>query len=68
MPKNFASVLPNSIKMDWQSVTVGLPRLCSSMASWTLHEVQDPQAPRPVITASQRLEYSFMMSAGAPCM
>ena len=68
MPKNFASVFANSMKIDWQRVTVGFPLFCSSMASWTLHDVHDPQAPRPVMTASQRLRISSMIGLGAPCM
>ena len=67
-PKNFASVRPSSIKIDWHRVTVGLPRCCSSIASWTLHDVHDPQAPRPVITASHRLTNSSIIGFGAPCM
>ena len=68
IPKNFASVLPNSIKIDWQRVTVGFPFFCSSMASWTLHDVHDPQAPRPVITASHRVNSSSIIGFGAPCI
>ena len=68
MPKNFASVPASAIKIDWHRVTVGLPFFCSSMASWTLHDVHDPQAPRPVITASHRLRISSMIGFGAPCM
>ena len=33
-------------------VTVGSPAFSSSMLSWTLHDVQDPQSPRAVITTS----------------
>ena len=68
MPKNFASVLPSSMNIDWQSVAVGLPCCWISMASWTLHDVQDPQAPRPVITASHRLTNSSIIALGAPCI
>jgi len=68
MPKNLASVRASSMKIDWHSVTVGFPFFCSSMASWTLHDVHDPQAPKPVITASQRFKISSMIGFGAPCM
>ena len=68
MPKNFASVLASSMKIDWQSVTVGFPFFCNSMASWTLHDVHDPQAPKPVMTASHRVNISSMIGRGAPCM
>ncbi len=68
MPKNFASVRASSMKIDWHSVTVGFPFSCNSMASWTLHDVHDPQAPKPVITASHRLKISSMIGFGAPCM
>jgi hypothetical protein len=67
-PKNFASVLASSMKIDWHRVTVGFPFFCSSMASWTLHDVHDPQAPRPVMTASHRLANSSMIGLGAPCI
>jgi hypothetical protein len=67
-PKNFASVLASSMKIDWQSVTVGLPFFCNSIASWTLHDVHDPQAPKPVMTASHRFTNSSIVALGAPCM
>ena len=68
MPKNFASVRASSMKIDWHKVTVGFPFFCNSMASWTLHDVHDPQAPKPVITASLRFKISSMIGFGAPCM
>jgi hypothetical protein len=68
IPKNFASVRPNSMKIDWQRVTVGFPFFCNSIASWTLHDVHEPHAPKPVIIASHRPTISSMIVLGAPCM
>ena len=39
------------LNLSVYTVTVGTPRVSSSTASWTLHDVQEPQSPMPTITA-----------------
>jgi len=40
--------------MNWSEhmVIAGTPRFTDSAVSWTLHDVQEPQSPEPVITRS----------------
>jgi hypothetical protein len=45
-------------------VAVGIPRFSSSMLSWTLHDVQDPQSAMPLITTSQSLIAAPSISSG----
>ena len=45
MPSASASARPKATNSEEQIVTVGTPRFSSSMASWTLHDVQEPQSP-----------------------
>lgn len=58
MPSTRASVLARGMKASVTTVAVGLPLFSISTASWTLHDVQAPQSPEPVITRSQVLASS----------
>ena len=46
-------------------VAVGTPRFSSSMLSWTLHDVQDPQSAIPLITTAHSRAAASSMSSGA---
>ena len=46
-------------------VAVGSPRFSSSMLSWTLHDVQDPQSAMPLITTSHSRVAASSISSGA---
>ena len=48
-------------------VTANLPRFCSSMESWILHDVHEPQSPRPLRMKSAWAASSSKYSLGAPC-
>ena len=45
-------------------VAVGMPRFSSSMLSWTLHDVQDPQSAMPLITTSHSPVAADNISSG----
>ena len=45
-------------------VAVGMPRFSSSMLSWTLHDVQDPQSAMPLITTSHSPVAAASISSG----
>ena len=49
-----------------QRVTGGLPSFSISIPSWTLHDVQDPQSPIPLMMKSASLARSSRALAGAP--
>jgi len=53
----------------WKAVVVisaaGVPALATSMASWRLHDVHDPQSAEPAKTTSQALATSAISSAAA---
>ena len=49
------------------TVTANLPRFWISMESWTLHDVHEPQSPRPLITKSLWAASSSKSFLGAPC-
>ena len=53
----------------WNAVVAmspaGVPAFASSMASWRLHDVHDPQSAEPAKTTSQCLPSSSMSSGGA---
>ncbi len=52
MPRDRRSTFPRVTNKWVQTVTVGIPRRSNSTASWILHDVQEPQSPRPTTTAS----------------
>jgi hypothetical protein len=52
MPSCAASIFPIAANTSVQMTAVGTPAFWSSTASWTLHDVQDPQSPDPVMTTS----------------
>ena len=53
----------------WNAVVAmspaGVPALASSMLSWRLHDVQDPQSAEPAKTRSQCLPSSSISSGAA---
>ena len=53
----------------WNAVVAmspaGVPAFASSMASWRLHDVQDPQSAEPAKTRSQCLPSSSISSGAA---
>ena len=53
----------------WNAVVpmspAGVPSFATSMASWRLHDVHDPQSPEPAKTTSHSLASSATSSAGA---
>jgi hypothetical protein len=50
---------------DWlMKVTFGTPERWSVMESWTLHDEQDPQWPKALMTTSADLPISFSASGG----
>ena len=65
IPKAAACIRPPARKSAVQTVTVGMPCFSSAMASCTLHEMHEPQAPMAVITQSQVLLNSSMSDGGA---
>ena len=52
MPRDRRSTFPKVTNKWVQTVTVGMPRRSNSTASWILHDVQEPQSPKPTTTAS----------------
>ena len=66
-PSAFCCARPRPMKLCEQTVSAALARFATSTLSWILHDVQDPQSPEPVITASTCPTNSFITSAGAPC-
>jgi hypothetical protein len=63
------SALSSLTASPWNAVVAmrpaAVPVLASSMASWRLHDVQDPQSAEPAKTTSQTLPISAMSSGGA---
>jgi hypothetical protein len=53
---------------NWSVVTAtaGNPSFTSSVASWTLHDVQAPQLANPTIAASHSLATFFNRPSGGP--
>ena len=53
----------------WNTVVptspAGVPAFATSMASWRLHDVQDPQSAEPAKTTSHSLAISAISSGGA---
>ncbi len=53
----------------WNAVVpmrpAGVPSFATSMASWRLHDVQDPQSPDPASTTSHCFASSASVSGGA---
>ena len=47
------------------TVTAARPRFVASTLSWTLHDVQEPQSPDPVMTRSHSRAISSTISTGA---
>jgi hypothetical protein len=52
-PSAAACERPSVSKAVEQIASAGSLRFAASTVSWILHDVQDPQSPDPVITASQ---------------
>ena len=65
MPKAFASAKPNCKNSSVHRVTVGTPLFSSSMASWILHEVHDPQSPMALTTPWHSFASSSINAAGS---
>ena len=55
----FASVINSSVTM----VAVGIPAFSSCTESWTLHDVQEPQSAKALMTTSQCSANSVRQSA-----
>ncbi len=57
------------VARPWNAVVpmrpAGVPTFAISMASWRLHDVQDPQSAEPANTTSHRFVSSTMMSSAA---
>src|SRR3972149_8220917 len=64
MPSVLHSVLPSVGDSFEVNTTVVLPCFSNSMESWTLHDVQEPQSPRPVMMMSHFSSSSFLVSPG----
>ena len=62
IPRARRSTSPRTLKRWVQTVTVGTPRRSSSTESWILHDVQDPQSPRPTIATWAEVVNSSMTS------
>jgi hypothetical protein len=52
IPNARRSACPRFTKRWLQTTTAGTPRRSNSTASWILHDVQEPQSPRPTIATS----------------
>ena len=65
MPSVCASWCASVSKAVVVTTTAGVPRRASVMASWRLHDVQDPQSADPVNTTSHCLASSATISGGA---
>ena len=63
------SALSSLIASPWNAVVAmspaGVPALASSMVSWRLHDVHDPQSAEPAKTTSQSLPSSAISSGEA---
>ena len=64
MPSVCASWCARVSKAVVVMTTAGVPRRASVMASWRLHDVQDPQSAEPVTTRSTPA--SAASTSGAP--
>ncbi len=64
-PSAFACAWPSVPKAVEHTVTAMRPRFAASTLSWTLHDVQDPQSPDPVMTRSHSRASAAMTSSGA---
>jgi len=62
IPKARRSTSPSTLKRWVQTVTVGTPRRSSSTESWILHDVQEPQSPRPTIATWAEVVNASMTS------
>ena len=62
IPRARRSTSPRTLNRWVQTVTVGTPRRSSSAESWILHDVQDPQSPRPTIATWAEVVNSSMTS------
>ena len=67
IPREHRSTLPRRWKRWLHTVTVGTPRRSSSTASWILHEVQEPQSPRPT-TATSTVAANSSITCGSAGM
>ncbi len=65
MRKEAACIRPPAIKSAVHTAAVGMPRCSSMMASCTLHEMHEPQAPMAVITTSHVSLSSAIISSEA---
>ncbi len=66
IPKTPASVLASLTNGSEQMTAVGTPRRSSSIVSWTLHDVHEPQSPIAVMTQSASRASSSRTSSAAP--
>ena len=64
-PSARACALPSELNAVETTVKAALPRLAISTLSWTLHDVQEPQSPEPVITRSHSRAISSSTSGAA---
>jgi hypothetical protein len=62
IPLDAAIALAREMKASEHIVTVGMPFFSSSIVSWILHDVHDPQSQMPLSTILQFVA-SFSMSA-----
>lgn len=60
-PKAVASILAKPLNEVVVTISDGTPCFSRSTASWRLHDVQDPQSPKPVTAKSQVSFISSMM-------
>ena len=65
MPSAFCWARPNPWKLSEHTVMAAMPCFVISTLSWTLHDVQEPQSPEPVMTRSQVSASSRSIPAGA---
>jgi len=65
LPSAFACARPSETNAVEHTVRLTRPRFAISTLSWTLHDVQDPQSPEPVMTRSHSRASSSIASAGA---
>ena len=64
-PSAFACVRASTWKAVVAMVSVARRRFCNSTASWTLHDVHEPQSPDPVMIRSHWSTSSCMTAAVA---
>ena len=62
-PKTLDWLRASAVKGAVINSTAGRPSFSASTESWTLHDVQDPQSPKPVMTTSQ-LSFSACIISG----